>query len=128
MSKELNKEIAEKVFKHNLVLNKTKKYEFYTIGEPVYYDSLGCMELQNPLPCYSSDISAAWEVVEKMFSDDWKIDIEGSELFELASGYKNGGFDVKFSCKCQARGRFKESADTLPEAICLAALKAYENV
>ena len=62
-----------------------------------------------PLP-YSTDIAAAWEVVEKMYKDHklgmW-MDVTVPE----------SGIDAYF-------GDFKGAADTAPLAICLAALKA----
>jgi hypothetical protein len=48
------------------VWGKQKQYFQWSLGEPDYYDDCGSMELFNPLPTYSTDIAAAWEVVEKL--------------------------------------------------------------
>ncbi len=86
----------------------------------------GCLLIDSQeCPKYSTDISAAWQVVEKMFQDAWSIQIEGSELIDSRLGH--GGFDVRFNCKCGARGRFDAEGDTLPVAVCLAALKTVKN-
>ncbi len=71
-------------------------------------------------PRYSTDIAAAWEVIEKILADDWAVEIHGSEFFVKGKG----GFDVRFACKAGARGRFDASADTFTHAVCLAALMA----
>jgi hypothetical protein len=125
MNRELDAEIAEKILGLSVKANKRKNITVFTIGEPNYIDIQGCMELTNPVPFYLSDISAAMDVVEKMFLDDWAIEIKGSELFETERGIM-GGWDVIFSCKCGARGRFSADSDILPKAICLAALKTID--
>lgn len=66
------------------------------------------------LPRYSTDMTAAWEVVDTLFKDGWRLELLGSEVL----GDDMGGYDVYFSCKAGVRG------DTAPHAICLAALKA----
>ena len=60
---------------------------------------------------YSTDISAAWTVVEKM--------IEKGCDFELYKG-DPGGFDCHFTGTGLVHGK------TAPQAICIAALKALE--
>lgn len=73
---------------------------------------------------YSSDVKAAWEIIDKMFEDnEWLVDITASRKM----GPGMGGVDVTFECKCQVRGRFHAEADELPEAVCLAALKIMEK-
>lgn len=64
--------------------------------------------------CYSTDIEAAWEVVEKMRRKDWRIDI---------LMYSDGESVVNI---LDVRGCFVDSALSLstPEAICKAALLA----
>lgn len=66
------------------------------------------------LPKYSTDIAAAWEIVETMNRDGWRMEIIKTEL---------GGSTVKFICNVGARGRFQAESNTTAEAICLAALK-----
>ena len=60
---------------------------------------------------YSTDIGAAWEVVENL----------GESNFALARGQEHwtAGFST-------TNGMAGENADTAPEAICLAALKTVE--
>lgn len=74
-------------------------------------------------PPYSTVVAAAWQVPKEMFEDDWAVEISASEVIKMAKE-STGGVDVTFSCKCHARGRYSAHADTLPHAICLAALKA----
>jgi hypothetical protein len=64
------------------------------------------------LPYYSTDIAAAWEVVEKL-------------RLAIAPG-DEGGWIAASSAYHLDAGR-AERADTAPHAICLAALKAAEN-
>lgn len=49
------------------VWGKQKQYSQWSLGEPDYYDDQGATELFNPLPQYSTDIAAAWEVVEATY-------------------------------------------------------------
>ncbi len=111
-NKELDALVAEKIFGHEVVLNITKRHEFYTIGEACWYDDEGCMELANSVPLYSQDISAAWEVVEKM---------EG--VWDIKSFSK--GWYVRLAVRTSPFSDKIVDADapTLPEAICLAALR-----
>ena len=77
-------------------------------------------EFKNPktgkyrvLPRYSTDIAAAWEVVEKLETQEIYLIWDGED--KLAELYRHG--DVI----CEARSK------SLPEAICLAALKVMEQ-
>lgn len=78
---------------------------------------------RRPIPAYSTSISAAWEVVEKLFIDGWKMELEASAFL----GEDRGGAGVRFSCRSQVRGRHSASAPTAPMAICLAALRVVES-
>lgn len=74
-----------------------------------------------PVPAYSTDIRAAWEVVEKMASDGWTLDLqwkgEGREFSHTA--------EASFTRWNGADRQMGHSfSDTAPTAICLAALKA----
>lgn len=71
---------------------------------------------------YSSDIAAAWQVVEKLHTQNWSVHLDCSEYL----GEDCGGCDIRVECKVGARGRFYADASTAPHAICLAALKAVE--
>lgn len=69
---------------------------------------------QEPFP-YSSDITAAWEVVEKLVSEHYQI---------IVSVYEGGAScDYGFP-RTGTWTPKRESAATVPLAICLAALKA----
>lgn len=72
------------------------------------------------LQAYSTDIAAAWEVVEKLCKDSFAFDMEYSEFFDKDAG----GCDARFRCKAGIRGKFSAEAETAPHAVCLAALKA----
>lgn len=73
---------------------------------------------EKELPHYSSDIAAAWQVVEKMEKDGWESGCETSK------GIRRAWFAwdrrKRFSPKLP---KFAE-AEAIPRAICLAALKA----
>lgn len=116
--KELDALIAEKVMGLEVVRTEWKRKSgasgvYYTIGEPSWDDYAGDMQLGNAVPLYSEDISAAWEVVEKL---------------DLLNGYTLGryGFNGRWSVidDSECAVVFGESA---PHAICLAALKAIES-
>ena len=88
----------------------------------LYVGSCGC-ESTADLPDYSTSISDAWLVVERMREQKCYVGFECSDREtehlcpeEMAKWY--AGF-------CLGRGSYNEvGADTLPFAICLAALKA----
>lgn len=119
----LDRQIAEKVLGHKVVekrWGKEKQYASYSLGEPAYYDDAGASVLWNPLPNYSTNIAAAWEVVEKLAADGWRVDTITSEC---------GGTDCKVSCVSGARGTYCSDAMEglelkAPHAICRAALRA----
>jgi hypothetical protein len=119
--RELDALVAEKVFGAKLI-----RSEFHE-GAPV----VACDFPDRPvgsafgnLPPYSTDIAAAWEVVEKVgrhwngfdfciFSD--KGFVSGVE--EWRAGWFEAGYG-------EYEGRADATSDTLPHAICLAALKS----
>lgn len=74
-------------------------------------------------PEYSTDIAAAWQVVEKMRTDGWRFDLYDSFAGWRATFGRPGGID---------RGenmwvlRASDRHETAPEAICRAALAALE--
>lgn len=78
------------------------------------------------VPHYSTDIAAAWEVVERLRENGWVIGIGiDDEPWEDPAGGGTHGCSL-LGCN---RGRtdatdIREYADTTPLAICLAALKA----
>lgn len=77
----------------------------------------------NRYPAYSSDLAAAWEVVEKMVEREWHPRITGR--FSGPTDPWHVGFTAR---NCSGwNGRPDHTAshpDSLPTAICLAALKA----
>jgi hypothetical protein len=120
-NKELNDKIAEKIMGWKKVAFPTP----FRGLEWMWDRREGCLFIEaQTTPDYCGDIKYAWQVVEKMFEDDWLIEITGSQVF----GPDMGGYDVMFDCKCQARGRFKADADTLSQAICKAALRAVREI
>lgn len=66
---------------------------------------------------YSSDISAAWEVVEKMRHLGWSFDLNLMARYTVV-------FRQNY---LKDTDRFSSKEDTAPHAICLAALKAIEG-
>jgi len=85
-------------------------------------DSQGMVnwEEQYELPPYSTDIAAAWAVVEKMEADGWGHDhlrhSAAAEQPEYRFGFMQSGKGI--------RSRVADEAETMPLAICRAALKA----
>lgn len=67
------------------------------------------------VPPYSTDIKAAWEVIEKIAGDKKR----GIAYLSL-HGYEGRGFFCSL-------GKGDAGGDTAPLAICLAALKAIES-
>ena len=91
----------------------------HVMGHKVITNGLG-MKLMYPdkvhslqeVPSYSTDIAAAWQVVEKLGQMDVECytNQDGSLFYNASTG---GGFNINFS-----------EAPTAPMSICLAALKA----
>lgn len=117
---ELDLLIAEKVMGLEVVHTRTGSRpprDLYTIGSPEYYDIQGDMQLQNGVPDYSTSISAAWEVVEKLKEiGDLNLMITvGNETCAVTIGAFTELQTVTFS---------DANENKVPHAICLAALKA----
>ena len=75
----------------------------------------GTIWSRDPLTHYSTDISAAWEVVEKVRSEGQRID-----LWDGPSGWR-----VRFATESRAhRPPVPCASESVAHAICLAALKA----
>lgn len=111
--RELDALIAEKVMGWTEIdLDPAKRSNSYNYGfgiNPVH-------GIENAFPNYSTDIAAAWPIVE-MFKErgDYKIEI---------SAYPK---DSCWTIKAYGKKSCTTSAKTLPHAICLAALKAIEK-
>ena len=69
------------------------------------------------LPKYSEDISAAWEVVEKLRTDGLMVDLTSE------GAIKNPGWQVTVE-DSRSDDAWFSYADTAPQAICEAALAA----
>ncbi len=125
---DIDKEITEKVMGYTHFVGKEVPGYAIHRDEPIGNQevwakdesSFFCKHCGN-MPAYSTDIANAFEVVEKMYKDGWLIDLyhqhrqkDGSYIwqadFTKAKGVDNGYEGVV--------------ADTVPMAICLAALKA----
>lgn len=68
-----------------------------------------------PIPYYSTDIAAAWQVVEKLVADGRVFIVKGD-------GLRTGDFAKKWTTLCG--NQMRTDATSAPLAICLAALKA----
>jgi Phage ABA sandwich domain len=80
-----------------------------------------------PVPGYSTDIAAAWEVVEKLDAG-WFFQVERIDGdYHEPTGYREPGRKARWAASFQ-RWRtsipFSAVANSVPEAICRAALKA----
>ena len=88
--------------------------EITVVGKHYFIDPL-----DTPLPLYSTDISAAWEVVEK---------VQERYNFFLAYNHKTKDFQVFIDVPNEDEDatiiHYEYDAPTAPEAICKAALLA----
>lgn len=92
-------------------------------SKPSYYDAGGFAVV----PHYSTSGDAMLELIEEMGKRGWRLDVTYSEPLGIIAGEVAGGCDAKFSCKSQVRGRFPAEAESMPEAVALAALSALEG-
>jgi hypothetical protein len=109
---EMDTLVAEKVMKFHL------DYEFADmLGAPTVKELGDKYDEWGLLPLYSTEIDAAWEVVEKL-KDRWGIvNIEYSHSAPIARERWTAYFDIDFD-------GFMGFGDTAPLAICRAALLA----
>ena len=115
-NRELDALVAEKVFNIKVV-------KLNIVGEDISFidktkDELG-IEAYRQIPCYSTDISAAWEITTKF--DQVNVSTNsgaGAHCVVWIVGYTKDedGVPDMFT--------YDACADTAPKAICLAALKA----
>jgi len=87
-----------------------------------YYDSPK-NEVSASVPHYSTDIKAAWEVVNWIEANRWTFILTGPEYLN-EEGKLVGGYKAIFIDSRSERPAVRATADTLPLAICRAALKA----
>lgn len=109
--RELDALIAEKVMGRP-----TERYAGAVVFSVDPNSIQGVYPLDYIVPHYSTDIAAAWEVVEKVY--DWNFRLERFE--GLSKDYYGAQFFLN------GEWHYGE-ADTAPLAICLAALKAVTN-
>ena len=101
--------------------------EGHTMDEDVWCYTCGMLysEGERVPPPYSSSISAAWRVVEKMRSGGWLVSMLG-----MMEGAWEGRYHASFRHVSQSefgmhvRSAPASSAMSAPHAICLAALEA----
>lgn len=108
-SRELDALIAERVMR----LEDVQRGSDWTGLDWEYFDGAGTGATLE-IPEYSTDIAAAWLVVEKLLKD-------GKEVYLSAD---KALFSEGFRWVFQIRGVAGGLAPTAPEAICLAALEA----
>jgi hypothetical protein len=93
--------------------------------EPFRIKCTRIVDLEKNYPCdwryyspppYSTEIAAAWKVVEKAAEGQF-IEVYNAVLDPQAK-------EMDWNCRIGKNGEFEASAKTAPHAICLAALKA----
>lgn len=118
-SRELDALVAEKVMGFYL----HKRRDEWNDGDPYFYvtypnfDGHGSDELIHKIPNYSTDISAAWKVIEKVQESCGGIDLKFNRHDRM--------WETDFLASdndCLILGC--DGAPTVAHAICLAALKA----
>lgn len=124
---EMNKLIAEHIFGMWIEENHGMAGGFYWVGNGVQF---GDMRVQN-VPDYSTDISAAWEVYEKIISDCKSNN--GEPDFFMLNAYQacpeRGWYIAKIWAHYDGDiVEFELTAPSAPLAICRAALLAVEAV
>lgn len=83
-------------------------------------DDDGNVEVWSACPDYSTDVSVAWQVVEKLH--EWGL------IVTISKGPDNFTWDVRGWNDRTNDSRYIAHGETAPLAICLAALKAVEAV
>ena len=94
---------------------------FTMMGAPVGIPPDG--DLPRDIPHYSTDIKAAWEVVERVEADSWHFRLAGPKC-RSAEGKIVDGHDALFLDLRSERLSAHAIAETPTLAICRAALKA----
>lgn len=114
--RELDAIVAEKIFKIEVCRNEKGGW---SEGPADYYDSYGEMILSNPLKEYSTEIAAAWEVVDqlKTINPEFWFSISRNPPMQGDGWYVENGPDRETIAE----------GETAPHAICLAALAALEK-
>lgn len=106
-NREINALVAEHVL--NLPLDKGKEDK----DVPCIIIGVNPYTIRS-IPQYSTDISEAWKVVEKLYEEDLIIELENGDFSDGGEGWY-----------CHVpEPNINQFAETAPMAICLAALKA----
>jgi hypothetical protein len=110
--RELDAFVAEKVMGW-------KKQEFVpgVSHEHRWHDQNG--QLQISIHPYSTDIAAAWEVVEKFIKDGWEVVLNVSIREAKITLWNDAGMAIREG---------KAFGSSITHAICLAALKTVEQI
>lgn len=114
--RELDALIAEKVIGLEVVKNKSGSKRggyYYSIGDAYWCDIQGEMYISNSLSRYSTDIAAAWEVVEKL-----------TFVFTLTTNPPYAPTTPETEWMASFNADESVHGCSAPHAICLAALKA----
>lgn len=88
-------------------------HTYYSIGKPSWHDNQGEMYLSNPLPNYSTDITAAWEIINKL-----------PYLVTLTTNNPYHPTTPETEWFCSFQEEYEAEGESAAHAICLAALKA----
>ncbi len=75
------------------------------------------------IPGYSTDIAAAWEVVEKLREDGWSFHVDDVGFNDATEGQ----WRVMFTEATTGNKHVFADGQTAPHAICLAALEAVDG-
>lgn len=114
--RDMDKLIAEKVFGWDDFWCNDRQLMGYPPCEQV-----SIMEAErHPVPYYSTDIAATWEVVEKVASLGCGYMVEDAEEGHICTFFKGFKFPRRID-------EYEAEADTAPLAICRAALKAVQE-
>ena len=132
--KELDTLVAEKVMGHPMpAFIPEEALGLYLAGSPIHYDSWTCVchydegDVPKWLPDpYSTDISAAWQVVDKICNwdvDDNMLVLKGQapDPTEPVGGENEGWWEARIN---GIRGNVAAEGKIAPEAICKVALLA----
>lgn len=117
--RELDTLVAEKVLEHTV-----KEYAItwdsgYTQTQ-LYLDEVYA---GNEMPAYSTDIAAAWQVVERLTARGHSLGIKHEPLSQIAH-LPPSPDDRVVPWKCWFNNASSQWVETAPHAICLAALAA----
>ena len=120
--RELDEFVGERVFK--LKVERAERWwiegerDWTDDGELVYMEGVNVRRL----PAYSTDIAAAWPVVDELRERGWHMELDnrGTDWSVLFLQYKEPMPDCPWQL---VTDEVAASAPTAPRAICLAALK-----